>query len=76
MLFHHIFSLNHTKRHPRYQNGRKPCINALEENKTWIVTELPLGKTSIGCRWVYKLKFNIKGEIERHKARLVLKGYT
>jgi len=51
-------------------------INAFEDNKTWIITELPPGKTSIGCRWVYKLKFNAKGEIERYKARLVAKGYT
>lgn len=25
-------------------------IKALEDNNTWIVTKLPLGKTAIGCK--------------------------
>jgi hypothetical protein len=51
-------------------------IEALELNKTWILTDLPPGKKAIGCRWVYKLKYNSDGSIERHKARLVAKGYN
>jgi len=50
-------------------------IRALEENKTWILTDLPPHKTAIGCHWVYKIKFKADGSIERYKARLV-KGYT
>ena len=29
----------------------------------------------IGVKWVYKLKKNLLGEIVKHKARLVVKGY-
>eukprot|EP00253_Pinus_taeda_P016299 PITA_16299 len=50
-------------------------INAIERNKTWDLVELTKGKEVIGVKWVYKTKTNAKGKIERHKARLVVKGY-
>ena len=50
-------------------------INAIERNKTWDLVELPKGKDVIGVKWVYKTKSNAEGKIERHKARLVVKGY-
>jgi len=54
----------------------KKEIKALQDNQTWYLTDLLVGKTSIGCKWVYKIKCNANGTIERHKARLVAKGYT
>lgn len=48
----------------------------LSDNKTWIFTSLPHGKKAIDCRWVYKIKFKYDGTIERHKTRLVAKGFT
>ncbi|CAL2266170.1 unnamed protein product [Prunus armeniaca] len=50
-------------------------IQALEQNKTWILTTLPAGKRPIGCKWVFKVKYNYDGTVERYKARLVAKGY-
>ncbi|XP_017696471.2 uncharacterized mitochondrial protein AtMg00820-like [Phoenix dactylifera] len=51
-------------------------IQALEENKTWSLTELPVRKSAVGCKWVYKVKHHGDGSIERFKARLAAKGYT
>lgn len=51
-------------------------IEALENNNTWILTDLPKGKVPIGWKWVFKVKYNADGSIERHKARLVVKGYN
>eukprot|EP00253_Pinus_taeda_P010962 PITA_10962 len=50
-------------------------MNATERNKTWDLVELPKGKEVIGVKWVYKTNSNDEGKIERHKARLVVKGY-
>ena len=51
-------------------------IQALESNHTWSLCSLPPNKISIGCKWVYKLKYCPNGSIERHKARLIVKWYT
>ena len=50
-------------------------IKAIEKNDTWELADLPKGKKTIGVKWVFKKKMNPKGEVERHKARLVVKGY-
>ncbi|CAM8903115.1 unnamed protein product [Rhodiola kirilowii] len=51
-------------------------IIALEANDTWVLTELPEGKTLVDCKWVYKLKFKPDGTLERYKARFVASGFT
>lgn len=50
-------------------------INAIEENNTWELVELPEEAKVIGLKWIYKTKFNERGEIDKFKARLVAKGY-
>jgi hypothetical protein len=51
-------------------------IEAIERNNTWGLVDLPSGKNSIGVKWVYKTKFNEKGKVEKHKARLVEKRFS
>lgn len=46
-------------------------IDALVLNKTLGLETLPEGKKAIGSKWVYKLKYNADGTIERYKARIV-----
>lgn len=48
--------------------------NSLMECKTWELTDLPLGKKTISCKWVFHAKKNQDGKVERHKARLVARG--
>ena len=51
-------------------------LTALELNNTWVISDLPPGKIPIDCKYVYKVKCNSDGTVERLKARLVAKGYT
>jgi len=48
---------------------------SIMKNDTWELVMLPEGKSAIGTQWIYKIKYLSNREIERHKARLVVKGY-
>nr|GEZ12874.1 ribonuclease H-like domain-containing protein [Tanacetum cinerariifolium] len=56
-------------------NAMNEEMNALYENKTWVMTKLPLDRNPIGCKWVFKIKYKSNGEVERYKARLMAKGF-
>jgi hypothetical protein len=44
-------------------------------NKTWDLVDLPENRKAIPCKWVFKSKRDVTGEISRYNARLVIKGY-
>lgn len=49
---------------------------SLKKNETWILVPFPEGKKAIGCKWVFKRKTGLDGNIEKYKMRLVAKGYS
>ncbi|CAA3023562.1 Hypothetical predicted protein [Olea europaea subsp. europaea] len=51
-------------------------LEAMELNQTRSLVPLPTGKHTVGCKWVFKNKYNSDGSLERHKARLVAQGFT
>ncbi|KZT28913.1 hypothetical protein NEOLEDRAFT_1225147, partial [Neolentinus lepideus HHB14362 ss-1] len=51
-------------------------IQSLVENGTFELVECPPGRKAIGSRWVFKVKRNADGSIERYKGRLVAKGFS
>jgi hypothetical protein len=51
-------------------------IKSIEDNNTWRLITLPPGHRSIGLKWVYKVNKGPEGEIVKHKACLVAKGYV
>ena len=57
-------------------HGRGTWINSKKKKKHWELFELPEGKQTIGCKWLYKPKFKADGSIDKYKARLVAKGYS
>ena len=62
--------------HPSWRSAMMEEMQALDDDGTWNLVQLPARKKAFGCRWVFTTKVNPDGSIARLKARLVDKGYT
>eukprot|EP00253_Pinus_taeda_P003036 PITA_03036 len=46
----------------------KDEMMALGKNNTWDLVELPKGRKTVGCKWVFKLKWGVNDTEDRYKA--------
>ena len=51
-------------------------IVTLEHAETWKTVPRPYGRNIVGSKWVFRIKRNADGSIEKYKARLVAHGFT
>ena len=51
-------------------------MQSLQGNDVWELVKLPEDRKPVGSRWMFKVKRNEHGEVERYKARLVAQGFT
>jgi hypothetical protein len=63
-------------RDPSWTLAMEEEMAALQSRGTWDLVDLPPGATVVGCRWMFTLKCDPDGTVDRYKARLVAKGYT
>ena len=56
-------------------NAMKDEMKSMSINDVWDLVEIPKGAKIVGSKWVYKTKRDSKGDVERFKARLVVKGF-
>jgi hypothetical protein len=51
-------------------------LRSMSSNDVWDLVQIPDGTKRVGCKWIYKTKYDSKEKIKRFKARLVAKGFT
>ena len=61
---------------PQWQEAMDRKIAMLEQAGTWISVPRPADKNIVGSKWVFRIKHNANGSIEKYKARLVVQGFT
>ena len=69
-----ISEIDGSEHKEQWQAAMKCEFDSLIENNTWSLVELPKNQKPIACKWVFDVKSNKDGEVERFKARLVAKG--
>ncbi|PNF37230.1 Retrovirus-related Pol polyprotein from transposon TNT 1-94 [Cryptotermes secundus] len=58
-----------------WKRAMKEEYDALIQNNTWNLVELPKGKKAISCKWVYVVKKDLQSD-PKYKARLVARGFS
>ncbi|KAK8980873.1 hypothetical protein V6N11_048003 [Hibiscus sabdariffa] len=50
-------------------------MDSMSVNQVWTLVEPPEGIKPIGCKWVFKKKTDMDGNVQTYKGRLVAKGF-
>ena len=51
-------------------------LKMIKKNGTWELVDRPKNQKIIGVKWVFRIKYNSDGSVNKLKARLVVKGYS
>ncbi|KAG8499625.1 hypothetical protein CXB51_006222 [Gossypium anomalum] len=69
-------SIHEAMQHELWKVAVHNELQALLSNDTWSLCHLPSNRRAIGCKWLFKVKKNAGGTMDRYKARLVAKGFS
>ena len=53
----------------------KSEMDSMYQNQVWTLVDIPEGVKPIRCKWVFKKKTDMEGNVQTYKARLVAKGF-
>ena len=64
-----------TLKYPSWKTAMQTKYDALIKNETWTLIDLPSSKTAIGYKWIFRVKENPDGSVNKYKVRLVAKWF-
>jgi hypothetical protein len=59
----------------KWQSAMRSEIDSMGDNQVWNLVDPPDGVKAIECKWIYKKKKDMDGNVHIYKARLVVKGF-
>ncbi|XP_071741073.1 uncharacterized mitochondrial protein AtMg00820-like [Rutidosis leptorrhynchoides] len=60
----------------KWQDAMNEEMKSMKDNQVWRLIDLPPNIKPVGCKWIFKKKTDMDGNVHTFKARLVAKGYT
>ena len=60
----------------KWVEAMKAEMQSMYDNQVWTLVTPPEGVKPVGCKWVFKEKTDMDGNVTVFKARLVAKGFT
>ncbi|KAH9699463.1 retrovirus-related pol polyprotein from transposon RE1 [Citrus sinensis] len=60
---------------PKWKDAMQTEYDALIHNNTWTLVPMSSTYKLVGCKWVFRTKYNTDGTVSKYKARLVAKGF-
>ncbi|GJW88143.1 retrotransposon protein, putative, ty1-copia subclass [Tanacetum coccineum] len=51
-------------------------MQSIKDNQVWYLVDLPSNGQTVRCKWLFKKKTDMDGNVHTFKARLVAKGFT
>jgi hypothetical protein len=75
-LFTAPVSYHDALRKPASCNAMSEEFSALSQTNMWTLVPRPPGTSIVGSKWIFKTKHHPDGSVEKHKARLVARGFT
>jgi hypothetical protein len=49
---------------------------SLLDSDTWDLLPFPKGRKLVRCKWVCRTKYRQDGKVDKHKVKLVAKGFS
>lgn len=62
--------------HPKWKAIVLEEVQTLEKNGTWEIQKLPNWKHFVRCMWIFTIKHNVDGSINKFKTRLIAKRFS
>ncbi|MCO5591224.1 hypothetical protein L7F22_045205 [Adiantum nelumboides] len=69
-------SVKEALQHDCWKRAMHTELDAIERNKTWTLVPRPKQQKIVSTKWILRTKYKADGSLDKHKARLVARGFT